>query len=225
MIIAEIGQNHNGNMSLAKELIYMAKEGGAEFVKFQLYDSEKLYETKQVSELSQMQAYQLFDYAEKTLKINCIFSVFDFKRVQWCKEIGVRWLKIAYSKQTDTELIDACRKVVNSRLIVSVSLDNPIEKVSKLYCVPKYPARISDCRFGDVPFGTKIAGFSDHTIGIEASKLAIALGAYYIEKHFCWDHSIGVDAPWSMDFHQLQELKAYENYIGAMMIEHTRWGI
>ena len=35
-IIAEIGQNHNGDLTLAKELIHAAKESGAAVAKFQL---------------------------------------------------------------------------------------------------------------------------------------------------------------------------------------------
>jgi sialic acid synthase SpsE len=210
-------------MSLAKELIYQAVSGGADIVKFQLYDSEKLYGEKQSTELSECQAYQLFDYATKSLKIGCIFSVFDLERVNWCQEMGVHMLKIAYSRQTDTELISACRKVVGDKLFISVNLQNPITDATKLYCVPNYPTRITELKFGDVPFGTEIMGFSDHAIGLEAAKLAIARGAIWIEKHFCWDHSIGVDAPWSMDLNQLKELKDYERFVDIATISHNRW--
>ena len=34
LIIAEIGQNHNGDIRLAKELITTAKESGADIAKF-----------------------------------------------------------------------------------------------------------------------------------------------------------------------------------------------
>ena len=37
-IIAEIGQNHNGDMVLAKELIHAAKNAGADVAKFQAFD-------------------------------------------------------------------------------------------------------------------------------------------------------------------------------------------
>ena len=37
-IIAEIGNNHNGSMEIAKELITKAKESGASSVKFQTKD-------------------------------------------------------------------------------------------------------------------------------------------------------------------------------------------
>ena len=36
-IIAEIGVNHNGRISIAKKLIDEAKKAGADAVKFQLY--------------------------------------------------------------------------------------------------------------------------------------------------------------------------------------------
>ena len=42
-IIAEIGINHDGKFSLAKKLVRMAKKGGADAVKFQLFDPEDLY--------------------------------------------------------------------------------------------------------------------------------------------------------------------------------------
>ena len=42
-IIAEIGQNHNGDLKLAKEMIHAAKENGAEVAKFQLFDAKALF--------------------------------------------------------------------------------------------------------------------------------------------------------------------------------------
>ena len=36
LVIAEIGVNHNGNLITAKKLIKVAKNSGADFVKFQL---------------------------------------------------------------------------------------------------------------------------------------------------------------------------------------------
>lgn len=41
-IIAEIGVNHNGDLALAKELIHAASEAGADTVKFQMFQVDKL---------------------------------------------------------------------------------------------------------------------------------------------------------------------------------------
>lgn len=42
LIIAEAGVNHNGDMALARQLIEVAAEAGADFVKFQTFDADRL---------------------------------------------------------------------------------------------------------------------------------------------------------------------------------------
>lgn len=42
LIIAEAGVNHNGNISLAKRLIDVAAEAGADLVKFQTFNADRL---------------------------------------------------------------------------------------------------------------------------------------------------------------------------------------
>ena len=41
-LIAEIGVNHEGSLDLAKKLIDLAKEGGADAAKFQTYKADTL---------------------------------------------------------------------------------------------------------------------------------------------------------------------------------------
>ena len=41
-VIAEIGVNHEGSLELAKRLIELAKEGGADEAKFQTYNADTL---------------------------------------------------------------------------------------------------------------------------------------------------------------------------------------
>ena len=48
-IIAEIKQNHNGSMTLAKELIIAAKENGADVAKFQIFNA-KNFSIKKVTD-------------------------------------------------------------------------------------------------------------------------------------------------------------------------------
>lgn len=45
-IIAEIGSNHNGSLSLAKKLVLLAKKNGADCVKFQSWDEKSLFSKK-----------------------------------------------------------------------------------------------------------------------------------------------------------------------------------
>ena len=55
-------------------------------------------------------------------------------------------------------------------------------------------------------FGVTI-GLSDHSMGIVAPIIAVALGARVIEKHFCLSGSLGgVDSAFSMEPHEFMEM-------------------
>src|SRR4051812_41466891 len=49
-IIAEIGQNYNGDIALAGELIRQAKKAGADVAKFQLFDARKTFPPREKNE-------------------------------------------------------------------------------------------------------------------------------------------------------------------------------
>ncbi len=71
-IIAEIGVNHEGSLKKAEELINLAKEGGADAVKFQTYKAEKLasknspayWDTKKETTKSQFELFKKYDNFE-----------------------------------------------------------------------------------------------------------------------------------------------------------------
>lgn len=54
LIIAEVGVNHNGDINVAKKLVDVALEAGADVVKFQTFKSENL-----VTKNAAMAAYQV----------------------------------------------------------------------------------------------------------------------------------------------------------------------
>ena len=101
-IIAEIGQNHNGDLELACELIKKAKSCGADVAKFQLYDAKKLfpkegnewYEYNCNTELT-FEDIKLLDNVCKDVEIEFMASVFDIKRISWLEDLNVKRYKIA----------------------------------------------------------------------------------------------------------------------------------
>ena len=66
-IIAEIGVNHNGSLSLAKKLIKIAKYSGADFVKFQNWKAECL-----VTNDAEMANYQKINTNKKFKQIELL---------------------------------------------------------------------------------------------------------------------------------------------------------
>jgi len=230
LLIAEIGQNHNGDIKVAKKMITVAKECGADIVKFQLYDVDSIFD-KDFKWYKEAKQAQLNFEQVKELKEECdrvgiefLASVFDIERLNWTLEIGMDKLKIASRSVCNKELLEATAKS-GKDMIVSLGMYkgkrfpkiNTQRKVDFLYCVSKYPTRFEDLDFSKIDF-TKYAGFSDHTIGIEASVVAMARGARIIEKHFTLDKNMhGPDHKCSMDPSELKQLAAYSKWIEKML--------
>lgn len=220
-IIAEIGQNHNGDMDLAIELIHAAKENGADVAKFQLYDAKVLfpkennewYEYNCKTELRTEQLHYLVEECQKA-GIEFMSSAFDVERVAWLEEVGVKRHKIASRSILHTELIQAIAST-GKPIIASLGFWNGpnLPKIDSsspvhfLYCVPKYPTPLSDLNLKEVDFNNKYSGFSDHTVGITAALVAFSRGAQIVEKHFTLDKSMyGPDHMCSMTPDELKEL-------------------
>jgi len=223
-IIAEIGQNHNGDMVLAKELICAAKENGADMAKFQLFDAKALfskegnswYEYNCSTELSKDQALELNEECGKA-GIEFGASVFDCERIDWLEEIGIARYKIASRSITDSVLMDKLASL-GKPLIVSLGMwesqDFPViktqAKVDFLYCVAKYPADLGDLKLGQVDFN-KYSGLSDHTVSTTASMVALSRGAKIIEKHFTLDKNMyGPDHHCSMTPQELRQISIFK---------------
>ena len=213
-IVAEIGRNHEGDMTLAKRLIELAKENGASYAKFQLYDSLKLRDEPFLCELSKGQAFSLFEYGRQ-VGIEVFFSVFDIERVAWCEEMGVSRYKIAFSQHSNMELV---KEVIETNKLMLVSTNHKQasgNKIKLLYCIPEYPTDLQRLNFNRLDF---FEGFSDHTIGIDAAKIAMARGAKIIEKHFTIDKEMaGPDHIHSMLPCDLHELRRFANIVEEVL--------
>lgn len=222
-IIAEIGQNHNGELNLAFELIRKAKENGANVVKFQLYDTKSIYKKENnewyeyncKTEITHQQLHLLFRECGK-VGIEFMASVFDLERLGWLEEIGVKRYKIASRSIYDADLVQAILKT-GKPIIASLGewkgSNSPVIKASTpvkyLYCISKYPAALSDLNFNRIDF-TKYCGFSDHTVGTTATLVALSRGAQIIEKHFTLDKSmLGPDHSCSMTPEDLKKISEF----------------
>ena len=232
LIIAEAGINHLGDMTWAKEMVIRAKEAGADIFKTQLFDVDSLFPNKEIwaqgrnwyevvkkTQLTKEQTFQLAEWCRE-VDIEFMASAFDLERLGWLEEIGVRRHKVASKSVNDVELIEAIKKT-GKEVIASVPYGkfgdtelHRFDKVSSLYCIPEYPTIDLGEMFRSEYMWKAFAGFSDHSVGIEASIVAMARGARIIEKHFCLSKDmVGPDIICSIIPSELKELVSFARKI------------
>jgi N,N'-diacetyllegionaminate synthase len=239
-IILDCCSNHLGDMRIIKEMIKKAAEIKADYVKFQVFNAERLnrnfpdYETN-LEYYKQVQI-SYYDIAEiiklsKELNIKPLFTAFDLPSAMLLEPM-VKEVKIASPDATNYELIDYCLKRFN-KVFISTGMSTPQEiiqlrdyvkdyiNVVLFYCVSKYPTKRSDINKHVM---IQFDGFSDHTEGIEASKEAIDFDMKYIEKHFTLGKYLpGKDQSMSISVDEARELVQYRDYVAKIPVYKSRW--
>lgn len=97
IIIAEAGVNHNGSMSMAKQLIDAAKDCRADYVKFQTTKSPESITSKfaQMAEYQKKNLHQDESQLEMLRKI--LLKMEDFGALNdYCKELGVNFMSTPF---------------------------------------------------------------------------------------------------------------------------------
>jgi N-acetylneuraminate synthase len=92
-LIAEIGINHNGDMSIAKELIDAAANAGFDAVKFQKRTIDKVY-TREFLDAPRESPWGTTQRAQKE---GLEFTAQDYKEIdKYCREKGLQWTASAW---------------------------------------------------------------------------------------------------------------------------------
>jgi len=216
LTIAEIGNNHEGSYTLAEEMIGLAAEAGADAVKFQTFIPEKLVSVQQTVRIEQLKKFQFsYDEFTKLSKVanneGVVFlsTPFDLDSALFLNDI-VSTYKIASGDNDFFPLIEVIAQT-GKPIIMSTGLAN-IDEVKKsgsfireiwkrkrikqelalLHCVSSYPTAPEDANLlaiRELEHVADVVGYSDHTLGINAAILSVALGARIIEKHFTIDNN------------------------------------
>lgn len=102
LIIAEAGVNHNGSLTLAKELIDKAKEAGADIIKFQTFNPSLL-----ASKFAEKAAYQNKTNNQNENQLDMLKTLSleyeDFTELKiYCRKKGIQFLSTPF----DLESID-----------------------------------------------------------------------------------------------------------------------
>lgn len=119
-VIAEIGNNHNGDLNLAKRLVSLAKDAGADCAKFQMRSMDSLYKRSTTGssdlgaeytldllkrfQLSDEQLFEAFDYC-KSLGMMPLCTPWDSESLQKLEAYGMEAYKVASADLTNDKLL------------------------------------------------------------------------------------------------------------------------
>lgn len=214
LVIAEIGNNHDGSVRQAERMIDAAADAGADAVKFQTHiaEAEMLastptpphfdeprYEFMQRMELSREDHLRLQEHARGR---GLIFfsSPFSVEAVELLESVDVPLYKIASGEVTNPPLLEAVAATGKPLLLSSgmSSLEDLEAAVAVfraartdivlLQCTSRYPCPPEDVNLRAMATIQEhfgvLVGLSDHTPDVYTSIAAVALGAVCVEKHF-----------------------------------------
>ena len=187
-IIAEVGNNHNGDFGLAKELVDMAVQSKADCVKFQMRDLSSLYSNQGKNaeagydlgsqytldllnkfQLSNDQLCQVFDYC-KQRGILPLCTPWDLVSVRVLDDYGLEGFKVASADFTNFEMLEALAKT-GKPFICSTGMSKETEikasvgllrrlgaSYALLHCNSTYPTPFKDVNLSYLPRLKELAG-------------------------------------------------------------------
>lgn len=209
-IVAEIGNNHEGNFDLAMEMVEAAAKTGVDAVKFQTFIPESFVSNNDGARLEKLNKFKLtydqFRNLEKrSRELDLIFfstpldieSAFFLNDIQPIFKISsgdndfyplIKTIA-SFNKPTIISSGIADLDFIKNLVIYWNSVGGHDKNLAIMHCVSSYPAPQDQANLSAIStlksvFPNLVIGYSDHTLGIRAAVFAVAAGARIIEKHF-----------------------------------------
>ncbi len=143
IVIAEAGVNHNGDLNIAKKLIDVAAEAGADYVKFQTFKANKIvtkdasraeYQNKNTldsdSQYVMLKKLELTSNDHEVLKFYCkkkkikfLSTAFDLDSLHYLSELNIKLAKIPSGEITNYPYLKQIPKLF-SKVILSTGMSN-----------------------------------------------------------------------------------------------------
>ena len=132
-------------------------------------------------------------------KIEFVTSVADIKSTDEYLKTRRKIIKIASEDIINYPLLKYLSRLKNKVFILSTGMANDFEiqnaikifkknKIILMHCVSLYPTKIKEANLNRIDILRKKynldVGYSDHTLGLEALKIAASMNCYVFEKHF-----------------------------------------
>jgi N,N'-diacetyllegionaminate synthase len=195
---------------------------------YQIRETSKIENQKEMLKDLEM-SFEMHDkIIERCKKKNIEFlsTAFDTESLNYLISLGIKRIKIPSGEITNFFLLEEAAKF-NLEIILSTGMSNINEieqaldvlfkngiknnRITLLQCTTNYPASIHDANLNVLETLSKTfnvsVGLSDHTMGINVSIAAAALGSKVIEKHFTLDRSFsGPDHAASLEPKELAAL-------------------
>lgn len=229
-VVAEIGQNHQGAIQLAKDMVLAAANPdshdrrvtdaeGVDAIKTckrdldaelsrqqanQPYEGRQSFgptyrEHREALELSWDEHHELYRFT-KAQGLDFIITLCGPSLVEECPFTPDAW-KVASRDLTNVPLLRELART-NVPIYLSTGMHGPealgeaLEEIERhggtvgciMHCLSQYPAEwdavnLNSIRWLRKQYPCRTIGYSDHTRGIVAGPVAVALGAEVIEKH------------------------------------------
>jgi sialic acid synthase SpsE len=236
LVVAEIGNNHEGDARRAAEIVRTAADCGVDAVKFQTVRAAQLVSRRETARFERLKSFELTDAQFAELSALARELGLLFLSTPLCLEVVnmlvplVDAYKIASGDNDFFPLLEAVARA-RKPVIISTgastlaqaqaavacvrrewSANSHAGELAVLHCVSSYPTPPEQANLRAIPFlGERLGctvGFSDHTLGIETCVLAVAAGARILEKHFTLDKQFSEfrDHALSADPHEMREL-------------------
>lgn len=201
-VIAEAGINHNGSLDLAKKLVDVAADAGADAVKFQMRDAEELFRAGVVDDMSaedigfqyimhlikhcELSRPQYEDLAQYTASKGLLFlcTPWDRRSVDVLESLKVPAYKIASADLTNLELLEYVAAqgkpmLVSTGMSMMPEIEVTIDFLRKLkaqfvllHCNSSYPAAFKDV---NLRFIQTLRQRFDCLVGYSGHELGIAV--------------------------------------------------
>jgi len=232
MIIAELCQNHEGDLDVLKSMVFQSANAGAWACKIQSFFADDLtyefkhdYDRMKRLELSWEAHGQFVDWC-KEAGVVPMTSVYTTDHVGKLSDLGFKWVKIGSSNSHNKGLA-AHYKLSGFKVIISTG-GRDLRKIPKFYplegvlhCVSKYPHSPYEAnllRMLEIKHSwpKSACGFSDHTDPTHRewflpSYMASYLGASYIEKHITLlGYNDTKDGPVSINMMKLKQICEFD---------------
>jgi N-acetylneuraminate synthase len=158
-IVAEIGINHNGDLSICKDLIDAAVVAGCDAVKFQKRDIDEVYTSEFLSSLRDSP----WGNTQRDQKLGIEFSEDDYKEIDsYCNSKGIDWFASAWDLNSQNFLrkFDTKFNKIASAMIVYEDLLNMVAEEGKHTFIST-----GMCAYDDIDKAIKI--FTHHNCSFE----------------------------------------------------------